>query len=296
MEPAIRAVELCKRFGRRMALDHLDLEVPPGVVFGYLGPNGAGKTTTIRVLLGLLRPSEGHAEILGLDVARQRQQVHRNVGYLPGSFSAYPDLTGAEYLSYLSNIRGVDGPAVYVQLAKRFGLDLDQRIATLSRGNRQKVGIIQAFMHDPPVIVLDEPSSGLDPLVQREFLDLVRETRDGGHTVFLSSHILSEVEAVADSVTILRSGRPIVTRTVQSLKEEAVRHIDLEFERIPPLETIRQLRGVQDVTLRGTTAHVAIAGGTADLLRVAAPHGVQNIVTHEADLEEIFLSYYAEGQ
>ena len=208
MEAAVRTSGLRKAFRGTVALHGLDLVVPTGSVFGYLGPNGAGKTTTIRLLTGLLRPTSGTAEVLGLDVANHPDEVQRRVGYLPGRFVAYPDLTGAEYLRYLAALRGgVDWSGVE-RLSERFDLDLGRRIGTLSHGNRQKVGLVQAFMHRPDLLVLDEPTTGLDPIMQAEFLTLVGEVSRSGATVFLSSHILSEVEAVADTVAILREGSP----------------------------------------------------------------------------------------
>ena len=219
---AIRTWQLTKSYRRHPALRGLDLEVPAGGVFGYLGPNGAGKTTTIRLLAGLIRPTAGRAEVFGFDTVADRERVQRRIGYLPGDFVAYPDLTGAQYLRYLSSLRGGVGWTTVQQLAKRFDLDLELRIGTLSHGNRQKVGILQAFMHEPELLILDEPTSGLDPLMQREFLDLVREVRESGRTVFLSSHIMSEVDTVADTVGILRAGQLVVTRSVEELKARTV--------------------------------------------------------------------------
>ena len=260
MDAAIRTWGLTKRYGHTYALHGVDLEVRENLVFGYLGPNGSGKTTTIRILAGLMRPTSGRAEVRGHDVVRERERTQRLIGYLPGDFVAYPELTGAQFLRYLSALRGdVDWSRVE-HLSKRLGLDLDRRIGALSHGNRQKVGIVQAFMHDPEVLLLDEPTSGLDPLVQREFLDLVRETRESGRTVFLSSHVLSEVEAVADVVAILRSGRVVVTDTVDRLKEQAVRRLDLVFAGDPPVEEIRRADGVRDLQVTGSTAHVALEG------------------------------------
>ncbi|HEU5111381.1 MAG TPA: ABC transporter ATP-binding protein [Micromonosporaceae bacterium] len=295
MDPAIRTRGLTKNYGRRQALRAVDLEVPAGVVFGYLGPNGAGKTTTIRLLAGFLRPTAGNASVCGFDTVRDRERAQSNVGYLPGDFVAYGDLTGEQYLRYLGHLRGgVRWPAV-ADLAGRLDLDLDARIGTLSHGNRQKVGIVQAFMHRPRVLILDEPTSGLDPLVQREFLGLVREARDRGGTVFLSSHVLYEVEAVADMVGILRQGQLVVVESVDKLKARALRRIDLTFDGPAPADRLADASGVREVSTSGTTAHVVLEGSTADLLAVAAPHRVVQIVTHEPDLEEIFMTYY-DGQ
>jgi len=292
LHPAIRTFGLSKRYGHFPALDGVDLEIPAGVVFGYLGPNGAGKTTTIRLLTGLLRPSAGRAEVLGLDAWTARDDVHRRIGYLPGEFVAYPDLTAERYLRYLADLRGTVDWSDVVLLAKRLDLDVGRRIGTLSHGNRQKVGLIQAFMHHPDLLILDEPTTGLDPLMQREFLTLVREARDDGTTILLSSHILDEVETVADVVGILRAGRMVVVETIDDLKAKALRRIDVTFTGEVPLAELGGLDGVLEVRAVGTTAHLTVAGSTEELFRVAAPHGIRNVVSHEADLEEIFLTFY----
>ena len=293
MDIVIRARRLTKRFGRRTALEGLDLDVPAGVILGYLGPNGAGKTTTIRLLAGLIRPTSGSAVVFGFDANDQYDVIQRRIGYLPGDFVAYPDLTGAQYLDYFAHLYGgVDRGRIEI-LAKRFDLDLSVRIGALSRGNRQKVGIVQAFMHDPDLLILDEPTTGLDPLMQREFRDLLRETRNAGRTVFLSSHVLSEVDAVADTVAILRAGRLVTTQSVQTLRDSARRRLDLTFADTPPADRIHAVPGVQELTIDGRTAHVVVAGSTAELIKVVAPYEVTSVVSHEADLESAFLGYYS---
>jgi beta-exotoxin I transport system ATP-binding protein len=292
MNVVIRTGGLVKSYHGRPALRGIDLEVPRGIVFGYLGPNGAGKTTTIRLLTGLMRPTAGRAEVFGYDTVADRERVQGRLGYLPGEFVAYPDLTGEQYLRYLGNLRGGVDWSVTDSLAKRLDLDLGVRIRALSHGNRQKVGIVQAFMHEPDLLVLDEPTSGLDPLVQREFLAIIREVRDGGRTVFLSSHVLSEVEAVADVVAMIREGRLVVVEAVQRLKSTALRRIELTFEQEPPLERLRTVAGVREAACVGRTVHVALEGSTSQLLRVAAPYGIDRVISHEPDLEEIFMGYY----
>lgn len=296
MEPVVRTHQLTKHYGRTIALESLDLVVPPGIVFGCLGPNGAGKTTTIRLLAGLLRPTGGRAEVLGLDTVHEADHVQSRIGYLPGSFTAYAELTGEQYLRYLGELRGGVDPKRVGLLAKRLELDLTRRIGTLSHGNRQKVGIVQAFMNDPELLILDEPTIGLDPLMQREFLELVREARDAGRTVFLSSHILSEVEAVADVVGILRQGRLIVVESVDGLKAKALRRIDLTFADQPPAAVLRTVPGVREVHTSDAIAHLVVEGSTADLVAALAPYRVDDVVSHEADLEEIFLAYYATAE
>jgi ABC-2 type transport system ATP-binding protein len=295
VESVIRTMGLAKSYGRRPALRGIDLEVPRSVVFGYLGPNGAGKTTTIRVLAGLLRPTSGRAEILGLDTVREREAAQRHIGYLPGVFVAYPDLTAEQYLRYLANLRGGVDWAVAQDLATRLDLDLASRVGTLSHGNKQKVGIVQAFMHRPDILILDEPTTGLDPLIQREFLTIVREARERGQTVFLSSHILYEVEAVADMIAILRAGRLVVVESVEALRATAVRRIDLSFAGEAPLAELAAVSAVREVRGSGSTAYLVVEGSTAELLKVAAPHQVVQVVTHEPDLEEIFMTYYEQG-
>ena len=295
-EPVVRTVRLAKDYHGYVALKGLDLKVPRGVVFGYLGPNGAGKTTTIRLLVGLLRPSSGWALVLGRDVSKARDELQKRVGYLPGNFVAYPDLTGEQYLRFLGNLRGgLDWPRVRL-LAARLDLDLTRRIGTLSHGNRQKIGIVQAFAHDPELLVLDEPTTGLDPLVQREFLDLVRERRAEGRTIFLSSHVLSEVEAVADMVGILRQGELVVVQAVERLKEQALRRVDLYFEGLAPTSVLRGASGVRAVSGLGREVNVTVEGSMAPLLSTAAPYHVERVVTHEPDLEEIFLDYYRQEE
>jgi len=295
MNPIIHTEHLTKRYGRRPALTGLDLDVPAGVLFGYLGPNGAGKTTTIRILAGLLRPTSGRATVLGADVVRDREAVQSRIGYLPGDFVAYPDLTAGDYLRYLGNLRGGVDPSGTARLAKRLDLDLGQAIGAMSHGNRQKVGIVQAFQHDPELLVLDEPTQGLDPLVQREFLAMLREARQAGKTVFLCSHVLSEVEAVADLVGILREGSLVEIASVAELKAKALRRLDLTFEGEVPADRLRAVPGVTEVHANGRGVQLVVEGSTAELLAVAAPYRITGVVSHEPDLEEIFLTYYGKA-
>jgi ABC-2 type transport system ATP-binding protein len=292
VDNVIETSGLVKSYHRRPALRGIDLLVPSGVVCGYLGPNGAGKTTTIRILAGLIRPTAGRAELFGMDVVRRREEVQRRIGYLPGEFVGYPDLTGHRYLRFLGRLRGGVDDTWVRRLVERLDLDLTTRIGALSHGNRQKIGIVQAFMHRPDLLVLDEPTAGLDPLAQREFLRLVREARDDGATVFLSSHVLSEVEAVADRVAILRRGRLLVVESVDKLKAQALRRMELTFDDDPPLALLRTVPGVRQAVADGSTVHLVVEGSPADLLQAAAPHRIARLVTHEPDLEEIFVTYY----
>jgi ABC-2 type transport system ATP-binding protein len=296
MQPVtIEARALSKHFGATVALEHLDLDVTRGSVFGFLGPNGAGKTTTIRLLVGLQRPTSGTARVLGLDATTARDAIHRRVGYLPGDFVAYPHQTAGEYLSFLADLRGGVDPATTAELVERFDLDTSRRIGTLSRGNRQKVGIVQAFMHRPDLLILDEPTSGLDPLMQRAFRDVVAAARDDGRTVFLSSHVLSEVEQIADTVGIIRAGRLVVVEGLEHLKERARREVELTFRTDVPVDALRGASGVRSVDVIGHRARLVVEGSMDDVFRAGAPAGIENVVAEEAPLEEILLGYYGEG-
>src|SRR4030088_2057354 len=246
---AIRTRKLSKDYGLGRGLFDLDLEVLPQEVFGYLGPNGAGKTTTIRCLMGMIRPTGGSAHIFGLDCRRDSVAVKRRVGYLPGDIPQFGRLRGKEVVAYLGGMQGgVDANNVR-SLAQRFDLDLNRRFREYSTGNKRKLGILLAFMHKPDLLILDEPTSGLDPLNQQEFYTMLRETRDGGATVFLSSHILSEVEHVCDRVGILRAGRLVRVAQLEDLHHIRTHHVEVLFapeERIP-VDAIQSSAGVEDV-------------------------------------------------
>lgn len=290
--PAILVDGITKHYGATIAVDGVSLAVPRGVVFGYLGPNGAGKTTTIRILLGLLAPTGGRAQLLGYDSWSERENAHRSIGYLPGEFAAYPELTSEEYLRYLSSLRGGVEWSHVTDLAERLDLRLDVRFGALSHGNQQKVGIVQAFMHRPELLILDEPTTGLDPLIQQEFLSVVRETREEGRTIFMSSHVLSEVEDCADIVGMLSAGKLLLEKRIASLKELAVHHMTLIFDRLPPREILDRAAGVHDVVLDGSRVRLTVEGSTKELLAVAAPFGIESLTSVEPDLEAVFLGLY----
>ncbi len=292
MHAAIATTNLTKRYGGFTAIDQVNLDVRHGEVFGFLGPNGAGKSTTIRCLLDLARPTEGKATVLGLDSRADAVEIHRRVGYCPGDLALYPKLTGYETIEYLGNLRGGVDPAVVESLAQRFDADLSRRCGEYSSGNRQKVGLIQAFMHHPELLVLDEPSAGLDPLVQQSLHELITEFRDDGRTVFLSSHTLSEVERVADRVGIIRHGKLVEVASITDLKAIAIHRLDFEFAREPDLHALRKLPGVRDVSGDGRHLSVFYEGSLDAILAEASRYGVESIRSHDADLEEIFLQYY----
>ena len=292
MEAVIRLEGLTKSYGRSRGVVGLDLEVFPGEVFGYLGPNGAGKTTTIRLLLDLIRPTSGRALVLGRDPRDGGPALRVRLGYLGGDPALYPKMTGRQLLGYLGHLRGLDGSGSAEALAERLDLDLGRPIGDLSRGNRQKVALVQAFMHHPQVLVLDEPTSGLDPLMQREFYRLVAEARAEGRTVFLSSHVLGEVERIADRVGIVREGRLVVVEGLEALKAKALRRLEIHFAGPVPSVEFAALPGVQDVVVEGGLLTCTTVGSVDRLLKAAARYEVTNLVTHEADLEELFLRYY----
>jgi len=292
MTAVIRTEALTKRYGTRRGLDGLDLEVRPGEVFGFLGPNGAGKTTTIRLLLDLIRPTGGRAEVLGLDPRTGGPTLRRRLGYLAGDFVVEDGQSARELLTFLGNLRGGVARERIERLAERLDLDLRTRLRSLSKGNRQKVGLIQAFMHEPELLILDEPSSGLDPLVQQTFLDMVREARAAGQTVFMSSHVLSEVEHSADRVGIVRDGRMIAVEGFEALRARAVRRVEIRFETAVPAAAFAGLPGVDQVSVEGEMLRCLQTGRADALVKAAAQYPVATILAEEPDLEELFLTFY----
>ncbi|HME02726.1 MAG TPA: ABC transporter ATP-binding protein [Solirubrobacteraceae bacterium] len=294
--PAIATHGLSKDYGSGRGLFELDLEVQQGEVFGFLGPNGSGKSTTMRLLLDLIRPTSGSARVLGLDASEDSLEIRRRVGFLPGDLAMYPKLSGRVVLDYLARLRGGVDPRVRDSLAERFDADLDRPIHQLSTGNRQKLGLIQAFMHEPELLILDEPIAGLDPLVQQSFHALLGELSGQGRTVFLSSHTLSEVERVTDRLAILRQGRLVIVDSLENLRKVAIQHLEIEFAAPVDGEEFRTLSGVTEVMVDGRTLTVGFEGSADAVIKTAAAHEVLGIRPHTADLEDIFLRYYrAEG-
>ncbi|MBP1705285.1 MAG: transporter related [Chloroflexi bacterium] len=291
-EPIIRADKLTKYYGRARGVIELDLEVQPGEVFGFLGPNGAGKTTTIRTLLDFIRPTAGRATIFGLDAHRDSLAIRRRIGYLPGELTLYESLSGRELLSYFAHLRGMLRDGRGEVLAERLDCDLGREIRTLSHGNRQKLGLIQALMADPELAILDEPTLGLDPLVQLEFFKIVDEIRAAGRTVFVSSHNLPEVERICDRVGIIREGRLLAVETVAGLKERALRRLELRFAEPVPVDLLAGVPGVRDLVVDGANLTCVVVGPVDPVLRTALRHEIEDVISHEPGLEEVFMAFY----
>ena len=293
--PAIQTEQLTKYYGASRGIIDLDLVVMEGEIFGFLGPNGAGKTTTIRVLLDLIRPTRGQARIFGQDVQRESVAIKALIGYLPGELALWPNLTGRQILTYLGNLRGGVDPRRIAALAERLQLDLGKKFREYSKGNKQKIGLIQALMHGPRLLILDEPTASLDPLNQQEFFRLLREAREGGATVFLSSHVLSEVEDTCDRVGIIREGRLVRVGTVREVVSEKVYRVALTLG-VPVdgavMQAFAALPGVANVTTEDHTLQFIVQGALDPLIKQAAQYPVVSLTSHEPTLEEAFLAYY----
>jgi ABC-2 type transport system ATP-binding protein len=294
MAEAILTDSLSKSYGDVLALDNLDLQVRTGEIFGYLGPNGAGKTTTIRLLLDIIRPNSGSAEVLGLDPGKDGVQLRRRVGYLPGDFIVDGRQTSREFLTFLGNLRGGLPASAMEDLAARLDFDLGAKIGSLSKGNRQKVGLIQTLMHEPELLILDEPTSGLDPLMTREFLSMATEARAKGQTIFMSSHILSDIQQVADRAGIIRNGRLVAIDDVDALRTRAMREVRISFgEEVTPAE-FEVIEGVSDLVVDGNVLRCRLTGEADTLVKTAARHQVIDFISEEPDLETLFFHYYTE--
>jgi ABC-2 type transport system ATP-binding protein len=295
---AIQTHGLTKFYGETPGIIDLDLRIEIGEVFGFIGPNGAGKSTTIRTLLNFLHPTKGSGSVLGLDIGTESLEIRRRIGYLPGDLVMYPAMTGREILAYFANLRSIDADARVDELADRFELDLDRRIKDYSTGNRQKVGLVNAFMHDPELLILDEPTSGLDPLMQQEFQALINETRDAGKTVFLSSHILPEVDRVADRVGVVRESRLIAVDTLEGFKAKSATTMTIEFAQVVDADQFERLESVRSAEHRngGKVVHLTVTGSADAVLKAAAEHTVVSLTTDHGDLDDVFLSYYSGTQ
>jgi ABC-2 type transport system ATP-binding protein len=283
---------LTKRYGSARGVEDLTFSVQAGEAFGFLGPNGAGKTTTIRTLLDFIRPTSGEVRLFGLDPRREGVRVHRRVGYLPGELALYERMTGHAFLQAFAELRGSDAGRIS-DLADRLDLDLSRRIHELSHGNKQKIGLVQAFMHDPELLILDEPTQGLDPLVQQTFYAMVREEqRERGAAIFLSSHVMPEVERICDRVGIIRDGRLATVTDIGELKAKALRRVEFHFDAPVPADAFERIPGVKEVTAHGETVLLSVEGAVDAVIKEAAKHHVVSLETREPSLEEAFLAFY----
>ncbi len=288
--PVIRTAGLSKRYGSTLALDRLELIIRQGEVYGFLGPNGAGKTTTIRLLLGLHRATTGRAELFGLDAFRQPVVAHRRVAYVAGEPGLWPALTGEETLDLLAGLHGATDTAYRGELVDRFALDTRKRVRALSKGNRQKVALVAALSTRADLLILDEPTTGLDPLMEVAFRDTVKEAKDRGQTVFLSSHILSEVEALCDRVGILRAGRLVDEGTLAQLRHLSAQTVEVSFD--GGLPALPELAGTSVTTVGPNALRIEVTGPIAPLIRRLAELPVTSLVSREPSLEEIFIHHY----
>ena len=292
MTAVIHTEQLTKSYGPHRGITELDLDVQEGEIFGFLGPNGAGKTTTMRVLLDLIRPTSGRAEVFGLDTTADAVAIHRRIGYLPGEFDLYDRLTGAQTIEYFANLRGGVDAGYVAELIERLDLDPSRRFKEYSRGNKQKVGLVVALQHRPDLLILDEPTAGLDPLVQQTFFAIVREARAEGRSIFLSSHIIDEVDRTCDRVAIIREGRLVQVDRIEAIRRLAFHHVELSFSTPVAPAIFESIDGVSAVETGGNTISMRVNGPIGSVIAAAAPHGLLDVVSREPNLEDVFLAQY----
>ena len=292
MTAIIQIEKLTKSYGAHRGVVDIDLVVNEGEAFGFLGPNGAGKTTTIRTLLDHIRPTSGRALVFGIETTVDPVAIHRRVGYLPGEFSLYDKLTGGQTIEYFANLRGGVDAAYQAALVQRLDIDPSRKFKELSKGNKQKIGLVVALQHRPDLLILDEPTSGLDPLVQQTFYEVIREAKAEGRTIFLSSHILSEVEKTCDRVAIIRDGRLAKVDRVEALRDLAHHQVELRFPGDVPVAAFDGLPGVSDVTVEDGVLRLRVAGSITPVVRAAAQYELLDFVSREPSLEETFLAQY----
>ena len=295
MTAVIHTEKLTKYYGRHRGIIDVDLDVNEGEAFGFLGPNGAGKTTMIRTLLDHIRPTRGMATIFGIDTTADPVAIHRRLGYLPGEFALYDKLTGGQTLEYFANLRGGIDKSYQKQLIERLEVDPTRKFREYSKGNKQKIGLVIALQHRPELLLLDEPTSGLDPLIQQEFYGVIREAKGEGRTVFLSSHILSEVEKTCDRVAIIRGGELARVDRTEALRDLAHHQVELVFAGAVPAAEFEALPGVSDVVADDHILRMRVSGNITGVVRTAARHELADFVSREPSLEETFLAEYGKS-
>jgi ABC-2 type transport system ATP-binding protein len=296
MPAVIETQQLTKSYGKYRGIVDVDLAVEQGEIFGFLGPNGAGKTTTIRILLDLIRPTAGTAKVFGIGASDDPVAIHRRVGYLPGEWNLYDRLTGDETIRFFANLRGGVDRGYVDELVQRLDLDPSRRFREYSRGNKQKVGLVVALQHRPELLILDEPTAGLDPLVQQSFNQLLFEARSEGRTVFLSSHIISEVERTCDRVAIIREGRIVRVDSVEGVRTLSAHEVELRFASPVDPAPFQALDGISNLAAEGSTLRMLVTGPIAPVVRLASQHELVDLVSREPSLEEVFLAEYASAQ
>ena len=295
MTAIIEIEQLTKSYGSHRGIMEVDLTIDEGEAFGFLGPNGAGKTTTIRTILDHLRPTSGKAFVFGIETTVDPVAIHRRVGYLPGEFSLYDKLTGGQTIEYFANLRGGVDRNYQQDLIARLDVDPSRKFKEYSKGNKQKIGLVVALQHRPDLLILDEPTSGLDPLVQQTFYDLIRETKADGRTIFLSSHILGEVEKTCDRVAIIREGRLAMVDRVEALRDLAHHQVELRFSGDVPAAAFAAIDGVSDMTSDDHVLRMRVSGSITPVVREAAKYELLDFVSREPSLEETFLAQYGRG-
>ena len=294
MTAVIQIEKLTKTYGSHRGIVDIDLEVQAGEAFGFLGPNGAGKTTTIRTILDHIRPTAGRALVFGIESTVDPVAIHRRVGYLPGEFTLYDKLTGGQTIEYFASLRGGVDPLYQADLIARLDIDPSRKFREYSKGNKQKIGLVVALQHRPDLLILDEPTSGLDPLVQQTFYDVIRQAKAEGRTIFLSSHILSEVEKTCDRVAIIRDGRLVKVDRVEALRDLAHHQVEMRFAGEVPHAAFAALPGVSEVTVENNLLRMRVSGAMTPVVREAARYELLDFVSREPSLEETFLAQYGD--
>ena len=292
MTSAIKIENLTKYYGKFKALSSLNLEVDTNTIYAFIGPNGAGKTTTIRTLLGMLNPNEGTVSVLGKQPTQKNISMFNNIGYLPGELSMYDKLTGNELLKFFGNLKKITDWNYVNELIERLNCEPTKKIKTLSKGNKQKFGLVLAFMHKPELLILDEPTSGLDPFLQQTTIELVQESKNNGATVFLSSHIFSEIDKIAETVGFIKEGELIVEEELEILKSNAVKTIEIEFKEAPPTALFDTIENVQKIASETNTIKLNVTGSLDSVIKEISKFEVLNIISEEPSLEDLFMNYY----
>ena len=287
----VKVSNLTKFYGKTKGIEKVSFEIHEGEIYGLMGPNGAGKTTTLRSMLNLISSDSGKTNILGKDVNELSSKEIRNISYLPGEFEMYSNLTGKQYLTYISNLRNAKTNNIHL-LSDQLDLDLNKKINALSKGNKQKIGIVQAFMNSPKLAILDEPTSGLDPLKQQEFQNIVKEQNKKGCSVLLSSHILNEIEDLCEKVGIIKDGTLIASEQISALKNKTIKKYEVTFENPPSENKLSEIKGIYDLKIKDEIATFTIKGNIDDMIKTISKFTVINLRILEPDLEEIFLTYY----